>query len=151
MARSKYRDHEPPVSGSSDEPFTLAKPLDDADDFELRLSPPAGKSRADLEAEANGQFPAKLPLADNDRIIAKHPPIRYSLRELMAFTTFAAIGLSGATWLPPDIFAGLAGLVVLFSLLLIVFRPPQTRIMKLAWTSAFVIYIFAALVAVIQT
>jgi hypothetical protein len=151
MARSKYRDDERPLAASSDEPLVVAEPQDSADQFEVGLLPPAGKSRAVLEAEMNGQFPAKLPLADNERIAAKRETFRFSLRELMAFTTFAAFGLSGASWLRPDLFAGVVGLVVSLSLLLIAFRPPQTRIMKLAWTCAIVIYLFAALVAVLKS
>ena len=120
----------------------------DNDDF--HIAPAEGPSRDDAERGLRDRV--KLPLADADRelLAARKRRIRFSLRELLATTTFIAIGAAGVTWLPPGMFAGLSGIVVLAMLLLVNLLEDVSRGFKVAVFALILIYA-SAVVATFAT
>jgi hypothetical protein len=148
MARSKYRDEEPPLPAEDMSEYFVAECAEPDDPNDIRLLPPEGKSKDEIAAALEDV--AKLPLADQDRAMAARKPFRYSLLELMTLTTLACLGLAAATWMPLDIFAGVAGIVFLLALAWFRLRPPQSRMSQLVWYVVGAIYVLSAFAAVLR-
>ncbi len=149
MARSKYRDEEPPLPTEDVSSFFVAECAEQDDKNDLCLLPPEGKSKDEIAAALNEL--AKLPLADQDRALAARKPFHFSLLELMTVITLACMGLAGATWMPLAVFAGLAGVVSLSAIVYVLFHPSQTRLEILAWCVLGATYVLSACVAVLRT
>ena len=86
----------------------------DVEDVEYQLAPPVGKSREEIMLSE--VRPELLRLAT-----ALPPPpkpksqiqIQFSLRQLLALTTFASIGLATARWMPSKFFIFFGGMIIL--------------------------------------
>lgn len=111
-------------------------------DNELRLAPEDGPSRDELERDLNYDDRPMLPLADVDhqQIDARRKRVRFTLREILAMTTFVAIGVAGVGWLPPGWFAGLCGLALLAMLLILIFVEDLSRGFRLFLFAFSVVY-----------
>jgi hypothetical protein len=113
------------------------------DDDHLVLLPPEGPSREELER----QFAAPLRL-DPEVLAPKWP--QFSIADMMILMVGVAIGLSGGSWLPTDVFAAALGIVTLAGLLIVNLYPPETRLARLLWGTLVLAYVLAVLAALIR-
>lgn len=108
------------------------------DEFQLRA--PEGLSEKE-RLDRTRQLPPVSPRTE--------PPRRqFSLASLLVVTFFVSLGLAGQNWLPPVIYAGLLGLMVIGAMFWVIISPPETAGEKLVWWGLNVAYITAILVAV---
>ena len=107
------------------------------------LQPPNCRSREELERELEG--PVRLPEAPSAA-----PPWQFSLGDMMILMVGVAGGLAGGSWMPTDLFAAVLGLATLVGLLIGSWRPPESHLGKLIWTSFVVAYFLAVLAAVFR-
>jgi ABC-type Fe3+-siderophore transport system permease subunit len=126
-----------------------AEPKPDGDD-EIRLAPEEGLSREEIERES---MPRRrtLPLADQDRerIAAARRKPRFSLAEVLAVTTFVAVGLGGARWLPPGVFAGLSSAGAMLAVFLLLRCENASRGFRLVMCGIVLAYVAAALASLV--
>jgi len=113
------------------------------DDRELVLLPPECPSREQLEQQW------RPPLAIEPEL--RSPPWpQFSIADLMVLMVGVAVGLSGGSWLPTDVFAAALGIVTLIGLLVVNFHPPETRLAKLLWGTLVLAYVLAVLAALVR-
>ncbi len=109
------------------------------DDFDVRV--PEGPSREELSRRlepAPGLPPP--PVA-----VAARP--QFGVGDLMVVMVGVAAGLAGGTWMPPDLFAAVLGLVTLFGLLAVHLSPPESHLGKLLWGTLVLAYVVAVIAA----
>jgi hypothetical protein len=110
---------------------------DDQGDFVLR--PPECPSRDQLERHLIGPIEIAGPPPPP-------PPPQFSIRDVMLLMVGLGVGLAGGTWMPSKAFAAVLGLALLIGLVIVSWRPPESRLGKVVWAS-FVIAYFTAVVA----
>src|SRR6478672_2793550 len=98
------------------------------DDGDLILRPPDCRSRDEVERELAG--PIELPEPP-----PPPPPPQFSLCDMMLVTAGVATGLAGGTWMPSKAFAAVLGLALLIGLVIVSWRPPESRLGKIIWAS----------------
>ena len=69
---------------------------------------------------------------------------------MLVVTTGLAVSLAGGTWMPPEVFAAVLGLVTLIGLLIVHLHPPESRFAKLVWGTLVLSYIVAVVTAVVR-
>jgi peptidoglycan/LPS O-acetylase OafA/YrhL len=118
-------------------------PEQENDDQELVLLPPECPSREQLEQ----QFASPLRLEPEVR-----PPRwqQFSISDMMILMVGVAVGLSGGSWLPTDVFAAALGIVTLTCLLVVNFHPPETHLAKLLWGTLVLAYVLAVVAALLR-
>jgi hypothetical protein len=75
---------------------------------------------------------------------------QFGVRDLMVVMVGVAAGLAGGTWMPPDIFAAILGLVTLLGLLAVHMYPPESHLGKLLWGTLVLAYVMAVIAAICQ-
>ena len=75
---------------------------------------------------------------------------QFSVGDVMIVMVGVAVGLAGGTWMPPDIFAAVLGLLTLVGLLLVHLYPPETHLAKLIWASLVLAYVMAVFAALLK-
>jgi hypothetical protein len=112
---------------------------------EIRVGPVECPSREEAERGGVPQEKGKLPLtdADRERIAAARKRPRFSIGELLAITTFVAVGLAGVRWLPPGAFAGLCSLAAIVALVLLMVLRDATRGFRLFLWGLLLVYVVA--------
>jgi hypothetical protein len=115
----------------------------EGDGQDLVLLPPECPSREQLEQ----QFRPPLAIEPEQR---SPPWPQFSIADLMILMVGVAIGLSGGSWLPTDVFAAALGIVTLVGLLVVNFYPPETRLAKLLWGTLVLAYVLAVLAALVR-
>ena len=113
------------------------------DDEDLVVLPPEGPSREELER----QFAEPLRLESPVRV-PRWP--QFTIADMMILMVGVAVGLSGGSWLPTDVFAAALGIVTLAGLLVVNFYPPETRLAKLLWGTLVLAYVLAVLAALLR-
>ncbi len=113
-------------------------------DGEFVVRPPEGASREELLRHA--EPPPTLQPASV--AIAARP--QFGVRDLMVVMVGVAAGLAGGTWMPPDVFAAILGLVTLLGLLAVHMYPPESHLGKLLWGTLVLAYVMAVLAAICQ-
>lgn len=111
-------------------------------DFEIR--PPDGPSREELSRRLDPPPSLQPPP------VATAPRPQFGVGDLMVVMVGVAAGLAGGTWMPPDIFAAILGLVTLFGLLAVHLYPPESHLGKLLWGTLVLAYVMAVLAALCQ-
>lgn len=136
--------------------------------------------RADEDADACSPEPQKLPAATvgdgqdaddslsfapataNQGVVTPEPhfppplppsaeePVRYSLFELLVLITVTAAMLASIRFLGAAAFAGIAGVLGFFMLVFISLAKPTRGIIHVAWWVILVIYLVAAVAAVLN-
>jgi DNA-binding transcriptional LysR family regulator len=119
-------------------------PIESNDEGDFVLLPPLCPSREELEREL--AEPIQLP----DPSPPRPPPPQFSLRDVMLLMVGVAAGLAGGSWMPAKLFAALLGLALLSGLLIVSWRPPETRLGKVIWASFVIAYFMAIAAAVIR-
>jgi hypothetical protein len=110
---------------------------------ELRLAPPEGMSREELEQQ----------LAEPLKLGEPEPPKRgpqFTVSDVMILMVGVAAGLAGGSWMPSDYFAAVLGLVTLLGLLIVSWHPPESHLGKLIWGTLVLAYVIAVLAAVFR-
>jgi hypothetical protein len=115
---------------------------DTPDDF--RLLPPEGHSREELSQllEPPPTFQPSPPE------IAARP--QFTVADVLVVMVGVAVGLAGATWMRPDYFAAVMGLVTLLGLLAVHLWPPESHLGKLIWATIVMAYVMAVLTALLK-
>lgn len=113
-------------------------------DGEFVVRPSEGPSREELSRRA--EPPPTLQPAPS--IVAARP--QFGVRDLMVVMVGVAAGLAGGTWMPPDVFAAILGLVTLLGLLAVHMYPPESHLGKLLWGTLVLAYVMAVLAAICQ-
>ena len=140
-----------PAPLPADEDFVLAQEVYSAGE-DYRVLPPEGPSREDLE-RASPITPIAPVWREADEPVKKRgiPRMQFSLVELLAVFTLLATGMSAATWLPLDVFAGVMGAVTLLCFVTFWIRPPQSRFAYLFWGTMGALYVGASAAAVVRS
>ncbi|MGA2060290.1 MAG: hypothetical protein ABSG67_07390 [Thermoguttaceae bacterium] len=76
-------------------------------------------------------------------------PFQYTLADIFALTTGVAVFMSILKFFPLHTIAGVSGLGALFSLLLLIFWPPERPLLRLGWWVLFALYLLACIGAII--
>jgi hypothetical protein len=117
-----------------------------APDGDLRLSPDDGLDRDRALQRAAGQERKSLPLSEGDRRrieqLRRRPP-RFTIAEALLVTTVICIGLAGASWFPPGVFAGLCGFIALAAVLALQFFPHASRTFRFCLWCLVSVYLIA--------
>jgi hypothetical protein len=116
---------------------------EDHDDQELVLLPPECPSREQLEQHL------RPPLRIEPEACPPRWP-QFSIADLMILMVGVAVGLSGGSWLPTDVFAAALGIVTLLGLLVVNFYPPESRLAKLLWGTLVLAYVLAVIAALLR-
>jgi|GEM_PF-2958606 hypothetical protein len=114
---------------------------DAPDDF--RLLPPEGHSREELS-----QLLKPPPTFQPPPEIAARP--QFTVADVLVVMVGVAVGLAGATWMRPDYFAAVMGLVTLVGLLAVHLWPPESHLGKLIWATIVMAYVMAVLTALLK-
>jgi len=117
----------------------------EADEQEFTLAPSDGMSEAERLLRSR-TYP---PVSEGET-----PPRRgfqFTVAGLMTMTFFVALGLAGRSWMPPTLFAGLLGLLMVFCLVWVIARPPETAAARLVWWGILFAYVVAILATLIPT
>jgi len=122
----------------------IAQPLDEPTAADLPLRPSECPSR---EQFSRGHEPIVIPTLPP---VAPPPTWQFSISDTMLVTVGIAAGLAGGTWMPPEMFAALLGLVTLLGLMLVHVFPPEGHYPRLAWGTLVVSYIIAVLAALVR-
>lgn len=115
-----------------------------SDSEEVRLAAPDGLSEFERALRSTPLPTKKLPKPERERF-------RFSLMTMMLLVLFAAVGLSGHSWMSPPVFAGAVGLVVLFCLVWRVYLPPKSRCAQIIWWGLNLAYLSAIVAALLRT
>ena len=121
----------------------IAPIFDRNDEGDFVLLPPECPSRDELERGLTDpiQLPGPPP---------PPPPPQFSLADVMLLTAGVGVGLAGGTWMPGKMFAAVLGLALLIGLLIVSWRPPESRLGKVIWASCVIAYFTAVLAAVFR-
>jgi hypothetical protein len=119
------------------------KPREEAEE-PIRLRPTDCPSREEQMREFEPLPP--LPAVP----IPATPAFQFTVFDLMIVMVGVAGGLAGGTWMPPDIFAALLGLVTLLGLALLHFVPPESHFARLMWGTLVLAYFVAVGAAVFK-
>ena len=76
-------------------------------------------------------------------------PFQYSLADMFVLTTAVAVFMSIMSLFPLHTIAGVSGLGALFSLILLIFWPPEQPLLRLGWWVLFALYLLACIGAII--
>ncbi len=112
------------------------------DDF--RLLPPEGHSREEMAELLDPPQPFKPPPPE----AAARP--QFSVGDVLIVMVGVAVGLAGGTWMRPDHFAAIMGLVTLLGLLAVHLYPPESHLGKLIWATIVLAYLMAVLAALLK-
>jgi hypothetical protein len=123
--------------------FLIAEPVQDEAE-ELRILPAEGPSREELSRQIEPPPPLDLRPAETRR------PTQWSISDLLIVTTGLAVSFAGGTWMPPEVFAAVLGLVTMIGLLVVHLHPPESRLAKLVWGTLVLSYIIAVVTAVVR-
>jgi len=115
---------------------------DSLEDF--RVLPPEGHSREQLSHLLEPPPTYEPPPAEP----AARP--QFSVGDLLVVMVGVAVGLAGATWMRPDHFAAIMGLVTLLGLLAVHLYPPESHLGKLLWATIVLAYVMAVLTALLK-
>lgn len=113
-------------------------------DGEFVVRPSEGPSREELSRRAE-----PLPVLQSAPVAIVARP-QFGVRDLMVVMVGVAAGLAGGTWMPPDVFAAILGLVTLLGLLAVHMYPPESHLGKLLWGTLVLAYVIAVLAAICQ-
>lgn len=122
-----------------------ASKLDDLDE-NVVLSPPDGKSRAELNAEFSEPIDLHDPFAEPYVPLAP----RFTISELLLLTTFAAVGMAGVRMLSPAPLAAFVGVIAFFFFWLTSIYQVRGRWFRMAGWALVTIYLIAAGGAMVQ-
>jgi len=140
MVKRQYPSDDEPRPLHRPDEVKLSGPVEPGPD--LSVSAPEGKSAAEIQAEFRPP-----PAPDEEE---PEPQFQFTLLDLGLLTTFAAIGLAGARWLPGGYFATLAGvLAVITAVVGLIYQPGNRTARLLVWGMA-TIYVFAAIAAAVN-
>jgi hypothetical protein len=116
----------------------------DAGDDDLKVRLPDGPSREELSQQLEpspGHQPPPVAIA---------PRPQFGVGDLMVVMGGVAAGLAGGTWMPPDVFAAVLGLVTLLGLLAVHLSPPESHWGKLVWGTLVLAYAIAVIAALVR-
>ena len=108
---------------------------------QLQLAPPNELSEPERQI-AREQIERARQLIEQASVEQAATRFRFSVGELFGLTTLAAIGLAGAKWLPPGVFAGIAGLAAMCSLIIFASHL-KSRGIQIVQCGLLIIYSFA--------
>jgi hypothetical protein len=111
---------------------------------DMRLLPPEGRSREEMAHLLDPPQPFEPP----PPAIAVRP--QFSVGDVLIVMVGVAVGLAGGTWMRPDHFAAIMGLVTLLGLLAVHLYPPESRLGKLIWATIVLAYVMAVLTALLK-
>lgn len=94
----------------------------------------------------------KLPLSDDEkrRLQAKPDRVQFSVSEVLVTTTFIAIGMAGARWLPHGVFAAVSGVLALVCFTYLSTLEKVSRSMRLIGWILIVVYLAAAIMSLVH-
>ena len=126
-----------------DREFIVAQPVDEGEEEEVALLPPDCPSREQVALHLEPPDVTLPPPPAPERF-------QFSMFDMMVMTIGVAVGLAGGTWMPPEVFAAVLGLVTLVGLVLVHVNPPETHATRLAWGTLVMAYIIAVFAAVLR-
>lgn len=125
--------------------FVLAATSDSDDGIEyLQLKPPDGLSPVQRRILTMNPIPL------TEEVEEERPLTQFTLQEMMVLTTFLSVGLSIMYYFPPDMVAGVLGLLALVGQGLLMRFPPENRHIRLAAWVLLGMYAVAAATAFLQ-
>ncbi len=111
---------------------------------DVRLLPPEGRSSEEMAQLLDPPAPFQPPPNEP----AARP--QFSVGDVLIVMVGVAVGLAGGTWMRPDHFAAIMGLVTLLGLLAVHLYPPETHFGKLIWATIVLAYVMAVLTALLK-
>ena len=111
-------------------------------DDELKLAPP----QADASDRETGQLD---PAGNNRGGPPKEPPIQFSLGEFLLVFGIVSVGLSGLSWMGPQVFAGICGVIALAVFVVAMVWKPEAPLFHLVWYALMGLYAIAIVFALV--
>jgi hypothetical protein len=111
---------------------------------EFRLLPPEGHSREELSRLLEPPEPFRPP----PPAPAARP--QFTVSDVLIVMVGVGVGLAGGSWMRPDHFAAIMGLITLLSLVVVHLYPPETRLGKLVWATIVLAYAIAVVTALFK-
>jgi hypothetical protein len=119
----------------------------DADRYPLaKADAPAEPRRPAQRRELERQPKIDEIVAQQERIESR----QLSLSWLLAIVTLAGCGLGVMRFLPPRMFAGVAGLVSLFALAIVSWLNPRSLALQAVLWTVFSLYVMGAVIALLR-
>ena len=91
---------------------------------------------------------------------ARHPPfvpvdmpedtVRFSVRQALILTAFAAVMLVGLQFVRPDVFAGVLGVIAFLGLVSLSIIKPKADILYVCWWVVLMVYLIICVVAAVR-
>jgi hypothetical protein len=120
-------------------------------DENVGLTPPLGKTCAEVEAELRPPPRLDNPCVDPYLDEVNGPWYQFSLKELIFLTTLVAVGAAGARLLPPAPLACLVGVMTFAVMWFTTAIRVRNRWVHVASWGLLAIYVIAAIVALVRT
>lgn len=137
------------MSHSDDQPIPSASPLRPSldDDVELTVEPSPVADAEDPRKTPPEIPPPHFPSAPPE----PSEPIRYSLRELMALITVAAVLFASMRLIGAAVFAAVAGVLGFVMLVIISVAKPTRGVIHIAWVVLMIVYAVACVAAFVES
>ena len=113
----------------------------DKDDFPIDFPEGLTETEQRLIAEALREGRPKKPERGGQQ---------FTLASLMIFVSFLCLGLARVEWIPPSVYAGILGFLMLIAFALINLWPPKTPLIRACWAGVVVAYTMACINAVMR-
>lgn len=117
---------------------------DEHDGDELRLAPSDGMS----ESERLTRSRSYSPFVKETR--THRGRLQFTVASLMVVSLFICVGLAGANWMPAPFFAGIVGVLTLFTLGWTSAETRESDIPRPAWIGIILAYVAASVIALIR-
>jgi hypothetical protein len=112
------------------------------DDDDVRLSAPEGMPAAERIVRSR--------ISPNIVVNRPEPRRQFTIASLLILLTFICVGLSGASWIPATVFAGIVGAALVLVIFSAITSPHETVLSLTIWIGLVLAYVIACVVALLR-